>query len=127
MFTEHTNARNTEIDNIKKENLNLKNKKFNLKSKQDNLKERVNHLNSTSADLQGKAKNAKDEKDSLPVAMRQLLEDLNHHGNVISTNRNEEIEQRHTQMVNYLRQTNVVMNEVINPSITFKNRFLARY
>lgn len=123
LFIEHANAHNMEIDDLKKENLKLKNENLDLKSENDSLKERVNHLSYSLADLQGKAKNAEDEKDSLIVAMRLLFEDLNHNGNEINANRNEKIEQRHTQMANCLQQTNVVTNDVINPSIQLRNRF----
>ncbi|CAB4020092.1 Hypothetical predicted protein [Paramuricea clavata] len=117
------------MDNLKMENHKLMNENIDLKSK-NNLNERVNNLSYILADLQGKAKIAEDEKDSLIDAMRLLIEDLNykdlnHKESVINANRNEEMVQRCPQMTNCLQQTNEVSNEAINPSINLSNRFSA--
>jgi outer membrane murein-binding lipoprotein Lpp len=130
LFTEHANAHNTEMDNLKMENHKLLNENIDLKSENNDLKERVNNLSYTLADLQGKAKIAEDEKDSLITAMRLLIEDsnhndLNHKESVINANHNEEMVQRCPQTANRLQQTNEVPNEVINPSINLSNGFSA--
>ena len=123
LFTEHANAHNTEMDNLKMENHKLLNENIDLKSENNDLNERVNNLSYTLADLQGKAKIAEDEKDSLITAMRLLIEDsnhndLNHKESVINANHNEEMVQRCPQTANRLQQTNEVPNEVINPIIS---------
>lgn len=81
MFTEHANAYNTEMDNLKTENLKLMNENLNLKNENHNWKERVNNLSYISADLQGKAKNAEEQKDSLITAMGLLIENSNNKEN----------------------------------------------
>ena len=43
LFTEHANACNTEMDNLKIENLKLMSENSHLKNENDNLKERVNN------------------------------------------------------------------------------------
>lgn len=68
---------------------------------------------------------AEGEKDSLIIAMRLLLEDLKHNGNVMNANPNEEIEQRSPQMTNSIQQANEVSNEFVNPSTQRSNRFSA--
>ena len=80
LFTEHANAYNTEMDNVKTENLKLVKKNLNLKNDNDNLKERVNNLSYILADLQGKAKNAEEQNDYLITAMRLLAENSNNKG-----------------------------------------------
>ena len=80
MFTEHANAYNTEMHNLKTENLKLVNENSNLKNDNDNLKERVNNLSYILADLQGKAKNVEEQKDYLITAMRLLAENSNNKG-----------------------------------------------
>ena len=130
LFTEHANSHNTEMDNLKMENHKLLNENIDLKSENNDLNERVNNLSYTLADLQGKAKIAEDEKDSLITAMRLLIEDsnhndLNHKESVINANHNEEMVQRCPQTANRLQQTNEVPNEVINPSINLSNGFSA--
>ena len=125
-FTEHANAYNTEIDNLKIQNLKLTNENSDLKNENDSLKERVNNLSYILADLQGKAKNANEEKDSLITAMKLLVEDLNNKGNGTNLNRDEETEQSSLQMTNDIQQTNnpnKVSKTVFNPSINLSNRF----
>ena len=95
------------------ENLKLRNENLDLKSENDNLKERVNNLSYILADLQGKTKNAEEEKDSLIIALRLLIEDLNHKGGVSNVHRSED------------KQSKEVPNEVINQSINLSNRFSA--
>ena len=125
-FTEHANAYNTEIDNLKIQNLKLTNENSDLKNENDSLKERVNNLSYILADLQGKAKNANEEKDSLITAMKLLVEDLNNKGNGTNLNRDEETEQSSLQMTNDIQQTNnpnKVSKTAFHPSINLSNRF----
>ena len=125
-FTEHANAYNTEIDNLKIKNLKLTNENSDLKNENDSLKERVNNLSYILADLQGKVKNANEEKDSLITAMKLLVEDLNNKGNRTNLNRDEETEQSSLQMTNDIQQTNnqnKVSKTVFHPSINLSNRF----
>ena len=128
LFTEHANAYNTEMDNLKIENLKLMNENSDLKNENDNLKERVNNLSYILADLQGKAKNANEEKDSLVIAMRLLVEDLNNKGNTTNLNHDEETEQSSPPIINDIQQTNnpiKVSQTVINPRINLSNSFSA--
>lgn len=52
-------------------------KNANLKNENSDLQEKINNLSYILADLQGKVKNAEQEKESLTSAMRLLVEDLN--------------------------------------------------
>ena len=90
------------------------------------MKERVNNLSCILADLQGKVKNANEEKDSLITAMKLLVEDLNNKGNGTNLNRDEETEQSSLQMTNDIQQTNnpnKVSKTVFHPRINLSNRF----
>ena len=83
----------------RKENHKLLNENSNLKSANENLTERANNLSYILADLQGKTKNAEDERDSLITAMRLLVaesnaivkenEQLNHKHIIEQSNSNE--------------------------------------
>ena len=125
LFTDNANVHHTEMDNLKMENLKLRNESLDLKSENDNLKERVNNLSYILADLQGKTKNAEDAKDSLIIALRLLIEDLNHKGGVSNVHRSEDIELKSPQAGFYTQQSKEVPNEVINQSINLSNRFSA--
>ena len=90
------------------------------------MKERVNNLSYILADLQGKVKNANEEKYSLISAMKLLVEDLNNKENGTNLNRDEETEQSSLQMTNDIQQTNnpnKVSKTVFHPSINLSNRF----
>ena len=80
------------------------------------------------ADLQEKAKNANEEKDSLITAMKLLVEDLNNKGNGTYLNRDEETEQSSLQMTNDIRHTTdkqpkQMSKTVFHLSVNLSNRF----
>ena len=56
-------------------NVKLANENSDLKHENEKLKERIENLSYILADLNGKAKNAEDEKNSLITAMRILFDD----------------------------------------------------
>ena len=62
-----------QLDFLKEENDKLKNENLCLKSENKDLTERTNNLSYILADLQGKAKNAELERDSLIAATRLLV------------------------------------------------------
>ena len=66
-----------QLDFLKDENDKLKNEKPCLKSENRDLIKRTNNLSYILADLQGKAKNAELEKDSMITAMRRLVLESN--------------------------------------------------
>jgi regulator of replication initiation timing len=61
-----------QLDCLKEENSKLKSENLCLKTENKDLTERTNNLSYILADLQGKTKNAEEERDSLITAMRLL-------------------------------------------------------
>ena len=81
-------SHDSEKERLRRDNVKLANENSDLKHENGKLKERVDNLNYILADLNGKAKNAEDEKNSLITAMRLLLED-NYKGNAMTMNHDD--------------------------------------
>jgi hypothetical protein len=62
-----------QVENLKEENSILKSENLSLPSENKDLIERTNNLSYILADLQGKAKTAEEERDSMITAMRLLV------------------------------------------------------
>ena len=109
------------IDTLKEKNRELTDKNTNLKNENNDLHERINNLSYILADLQGKAKNAEQEKESLITAMRLLVEDSNNKPNTTSKDNNGKTSKqtRAHDSADGTGQT----EEVLNPNIQVSNRF----
>ena len=85
------------------------------------MQERINNLSYILADLQGKAKNAEQEKESLITAMRLLVEDSNNKPSTTFKDNNEKTSKQTGahDSVDGTGQT----EEVLNPNIQVSNRF----
>ena len=96
-------------------------KKTNLKNENNELQERINNLSYILADLQGKAKNAEQEKESLIIAMQLLVEDSNNKPNTTFKDNNDKTSKQSGahDFVDGAGQT----EEVLNPNIQVSNRF----
>lgn len=105
----------------RKENHKLSNENSNLKSVNENLTERANNLSYILADLQGKTKNAEDERDSLITAMRLLVAELN-----AIVKENEQLNHKHIieqSGSNEAEDCTTQLEDVVNPNIQLGNRF----
>ena len=67
----------SELTCLREENNMLRNENLRLKNENNDLIERTNNLSSILADLQGKTKNAEQERDSMITAMRLLVAESN--------------------------------------------------
>lgn len=118
----YANKQEKEIDlsNLKRQNLRLLDENIDLRRENDNLKERVNNLSYILADMQGKTKNAEDEKNSLITAMRLLFEDSNSKGEPVSTNQHDVVDQESPHDAVNCTQLTV---EEFDEDIQVRNRF----
>ena len=110
-----------EIGILKEKNRKLTDTNANLKNENSDLEARINNLTYILADLQGKAKSAEQEKESLITAMRLLVEDSNNEPNATIKNYTDETsKQSETQnSADCAGQT----EEVLNPNIQVSNIF----
>ena len=112
-----------QLDFLKDENDKLKNENLCLKSENKDLIERTNNLSYILADLQGKAKNAELEKDSLITAMRLLVLESNTEDKTnVSINMPNHDNQRELNEAEACTQSG---DDALNSNIQMKNKFSA--
>ena len=78
----------SENKHLRRDNVKLANENSDLKHENEKIKEREENLSYILADLNGKAKNAEDEKNSLITTMHLLFED-NYKGNATTMNNDD--------------------------------------
>ena len=114
-----------ELAGLREENNTLKNENLRLKNENNDLSERINNLTYILADLQGKTKNAEEERDSVITAMRLLVAGSN---TAIkksqSPKHNPEIEQSGPNRADECT-TQEQMKDTLIPNIQMSNRFSA--
>ena len=112
-----------QLDFLKDENDKLKNENLCLKSENKDLIERTNNLSYILADLQGKAKNAELEKDSLITAMRLLVIESNTEdkSNVLINMPNHDNQRELNEAEDYTQSG----EDALNFNIQLKNKFSA--
>ena len=111
-----------QLDFLKEENDKLKNENLCLKSENKDLTERTNNLSYILADLQGKAKNAELERDSLITAARLLVLESSQDDKKVPINMqncDNQIELNEADDCTQLR------DHALNSNIQLKNRFSA--
>ncbi|CAB4022290.1 transcription cofactor vestigial 4 isoform X2 [Paramuricea clavata] len=102
---------NSELDSLRKENLQLK--KLN-----DEFSKRINNLSCILADLQDKAKSAEDEKASLITAIKLLYKENERNQEQSNVNQADQINSEEQQ-----RQQHDPTWHQVNPNIQINNRF----
>ncbi|CAB4042109.1 Hypothetical predicted protein, partial [Paramuricea clavata] len=102
---------NSELDSLRKENLQLK--KLN-----DEFSKRINNLSCILADLQDKAKSAEDEKASLITAIKLLYKENERNQEQSNVNQADQINSEEQQ-----RQQHDLTCHQVNPNIQINNRF----
>ena len=109
------------IDTLKEKNRELVDKNTNLKNENNDLQERINNLSYILADLQGKAKDVGQEKESLITAMRLLVEDSNNKPKTTFKDDNDKTSKQSEahDSVDGAGQT----EQVLNPNVQMSNRF----
>ena len=111
-----------QLDLLKEKNDKLKNENLCLKSENKDLTERTNNLSYILADLQGKAKNAELERDSLITAARLLVLESSQDDKKVPINMqnfDKQIE------LNEADDCTQVRDHALNSNIQLKNRFSA--
>ena len=115
-----------ELAGLREENNTLKNENLRLKNENNDLSERINNLTYILADLQGKTKNAEEERDSVITAMRLLVAESN---TAIEKSQspkyNPEIEQLSGPNGADECTTQEQMKDILIPNIQISNRFSA--
>ena len=113
-----------QLDFLKEENSKLKSENLCLKTENKDLTERTSNLSYILADLQGKTKNAEEERDSLITAMRRLvLESSAEDKNNVSINmQNCDNQTKFNEADDCTTQST---EDVLNSNIQLENRYSA--
>ena len=103
----------------------LRNENLRLKNEKNDLIKRTNNLSYILADLQGKTKNAEQERDSMITAMRLLVAESNAAiEKSQSPNHNHGTEQSRPNGAGEC-STELQTRDIVNPNIQISNRFSA--
>ncbi len=111
-------SQDSENERLRRDNVKLANENSDLKHENEKLKERIENLSYILADLNGKAKNAEDEKNSLITAMRILFDDNKGTAMTVNNDNHANYEIKRQSEVQIKQQSEVQCSKVL-----LSNRF----